>query len=143
MKYLVLLLTIITLTVYCTNRQIEGNKATCIINKPNERTSIIGEWSICSTISSDRISILYNACTKVNFNIDNTAIVTIPSGDKEILQWRQNNNKLTLTNIKSKNKTQTYFDDSEYEMVFTSKKDYTELKLIQSKINYTYVLGGS
>lgn len=143
MKYLLLILTIISLTVFCTNRQIESTKKTCVNNKPNERTSIIGEWSICATISSDGTSTSYNVCTKVKFNIDNTAIVTIPSGDKENLNWRQNNNKLTLTNIKSKSKADTYFDDGEYEMTFTSKKDYTELKLTQSRINYTYVLGGN
>jgi hypothetical protein len=109
-------------------------------------TGLISEWTTCTTMSSTGdsiICIMANLCTKINFKADNTVIVTKPSYVTETLQWKASNNKVTLTNINPANKDNVYFNDGIYEMTFTEKKEYTELKLTFTEKNYSYLLARS
>lgn len=113
-------------------------------NNTSDTIGLVGEWSCCAIQSGtgDSISTMQvNVCTIINFNIDNSAIVTIPSGDKGRLTWRLNKNKVILTNTDSTNKDNLYFNEGEYEMIFTNKKEYTELKLILTDKHLIYILG--
>ncbi len=144
MKYWLLLLTIITFS--CADTQPADSRTISYTNSSPVTNSLIGHWTICSTISGtgdSLVSTSYNVCTIVNFNSDNTATVIKPSGDSEFLEWKISNDKLVLTNKNPINTDEVYFDNGEYEMTFTKQQKYTELKLSQRQKNYTYVLGGN
>ena len=144
MKHLFLILTIILLTACNSDKQIVDNKSIIVINNTTEKNSIIGQWTICKRTwgSGDSIrGITANICTIVNFKYDNTAVLVYPSGDKENLKWNVNNSKVRLTNINPTNKESVYFNDGVYDMIFTPKKEYTELKITLPEKNYSYFLG--
>ena len=139
-------MTTITITFSCVDTQPADNKVIGFSNSSHLTNNLIGHWTICRTIrgTGDRVvETSYNVCTIVNFNSNNTAIVIKPSGDNEFLEWQISNDKLVLINKNPINKDNVYFDDDEYEMLFTSQQKYNELKLTQREKNYTYVLGGN
>jgi len=145
MKYFSIVLTALFLTNCNPDKSIIDNKNSIIdTSSTTETLGIIGEWLISRTISqkADNImEIACNSCPRINFKNDNTAVLTKPTGDKENLQWKINNNKIALTNINRTHTDSVYFDNAQYEMTFTNKKEYMELKLTLTEKNYSYILG--
>jgi hypothetical protein len=123
------------------------------------KDSLIGEWGINSTIlenQSDTItsfdsitftrkttirtggtSISCYSCPKVIFNSDFTAIIKYPNGDKENFKWSLIFDKLTISDIP----TNSVFYATEYQLIFTQKKEYIELELFEKEKGYAYILG--
>lgn len=144
-KIFTLFIYIFSLTfIGCADNNNLGERSdTSLVNSPKDGIDLIGEWTICRTQSGSGDSIVTinaNVCTIVNFNMDNTVIVTIPSGDKQYFRWIANKNDITLINTRQTNKGNAYFEDGKYEMLFTKVKKNIELKLILTAKSYTYIL---
>lgn len=143
------LLTVLVLSACGSDKQTSDNKAftfdkqnSAINNHSSEKVGIMGEWTIIKTLGSNKDSIVEtscNVCPKINFKINEIAIITYANGTIDSLNWKVTVDTMTIKKINPKTKF-PYFFDHKYKMTFADKKEYTELKLSMEN-NYTYVLG--
>ena len=105
----------------------------------NDQKKIIGEWAISGTKSiisenetQTETETLCNVCPKVNFTIDQNAIIVNSVGKREIYIWKIVGNKISFVNIGSEKVDNETFS-GEYELKFSQEKDFIELELINNK----------
>lgn len=110
-----------------------------ILNDSQENidSCLVGDWGIYEHIISGEL-IIYNVCPRIKFNEDKTAIVTLPSGDKELYSWSTTNEILRLS-YPLLNIADHYFESSEYKMEFEKKKNFIQLTIIL-KDNEKFIL---
>lgn len=104
----------------------------------NDAKKIIGEWTISKTKSifsgnetQTETEIVCNVCPKVNFTIDQNAIIINPGGEREIYIWKITGNKISFVNIGSKKVDNATFS-GEYELKFSQEKQFMELELFEN-----------
>jgi len=155
MKYSILLLIILTLFSCNLNTKSKVNQKDELDSTLFNTRKLIGEWIINGTISynntrkfniekgeweaiSDKVESKCNACPKIIFNTDYTAIIKFPNEKRENLKWVINNRSIKLMYFEV-----TSFraiDEGEYEMNSTQEKKTNKLELIQKDKNYLYIL---
>lgn len=94
---------------------------------------IIGEWGIYVMIMGKTQASCY-ACPKINFQKNNSAILTLPTDKKEYYHWSLEKNKLSLIPKNNKNdndKSSYYFHHTEYQIELNEKDKFIELKLLK------------
>lgn len=109
------------------------------INLPN--TNILGVWTNCAT-SSGGVTMTANVCKIIEFKSDNSAIITYPSQEKQIVKWTLTNDLLVinLTGNKSDNVNRT-LTDSLYEVHLTQDSISFDLELKAKNKDVIYYLG--
>ena len=101
---------------------------------------IIGIWGIYSfetkNIDDSLVTItICNVCPKINFKGDMIAILTLPSQDADTLDWKVNDDNLTITNRSNNRKSNTLSAD-DYKIDLYRKDGYQELRLSVEKEKY-------
>lgn len=97
---------------------------------------LIGEWGIYVTIFGDS-NAYCNACPKIEFKENNTAILTLPTNDKEwslseYYNWSLNETKLSIT-PQNNGDSDNYFDSFEYEIEINDKEEFIEFRMLKSE----------
>ncbi len=98
----------------------------------------MGEWGIYVS-NNNGIETKCNVCPKITFGQDETAILTLPSGDISKLKWKTVDSKLIITYIQISDDRRT-FPDSVYLMTFKKEKEFMELELEQTDKKYSKIL---
>lgn len=105
----------------------------------SDTIKIIGEWTISGTKSiisgnetQTETETLCNVCPKVNFTIDQNAIIINPGGKREIYIWKITDNKISFVNIGSEKLDNITFS-GEYKLKYSLEKHFIELELVENK----------
>ncbi len=109
------------------------------INLPNR--DILGVWTNCAT-SSGGVTMTANVCKMIEFKSDNSAIITYPSQEKQVVNWTLTDDLLLirLTGDKSAEINRT-FTDSIYEARLTQDSISFDLELKAKNKDVIYYLG--
>jgi hypothetical protein len=99
---------------------------------------LIGEWDVMVTIS-EGIQAKCNACPKIKFFTDYTAIIIYPNGQSENIKW-EIKNKTVIFKYLNEDAIDRAIDEAGYEMSFTQKEKSVELLLNQKDKNHSYIL---
>jgi len=112
------------------------NKETLKLSNSN----IIGDWTNCSS-TSNGVTITANVCLEIQFKIDGTAIITYPSKEKEIINWKISNDQIEFSRSNEKSdSTYRMFDENIYETDLTIKSQAYNLELKAKNKDITYNL---
>ena len=120
-----------------TNRQTEQNKKKNTSYKNQNTKRLLGDWGIYVHIANG-VAINCNVCPRIIFNNTDTAILTLPSGDKETYKWSEINNTLKTEFVGDK-MSEPYLADSEYKIKFNQKEKSVDLTLSLS-VTEQYIL---
>jgi len=87
-----------------------------MIPADSAKSNIIGVWTHCAS-RVNGVAITANACKIIEFKRDNSAVITYPSQEQEVLYWTMANDLLVidLTENKGDDHNRT-FTDSMYEV---------------------------
>ena len=112
-----------------------------IIPLDSAKRAIIGVWTQCAT-RVNGVTITANACKLVEFKSDNSAIITYPSQDKQVVNWTMANELLVIdlreNNGDNHNRT---FTDSIYEVHLEQDSISYRLELKAKNRDATHYLG--
>lgn len=144
MNQTILLLTLLTFFSCYTNKKSDDkrisdkNTISEIDSSTYLKNKLIGEWGIYVTIVGG-IEATCNVCPKVKFETNNQAIFTFPSGEREFYKWEVKGNRLVMTAIENRN-LNADFPDAGYKMNFTNKKNFIELRLMETEKKCSKIL---
>jgi len=94
---------------------------------------LIGEWGIYVT-NYNGASIVCNVCPRIEFKIDNSAIIKLPNGEYENYIWKIDGNNIV---IKPERKdADNYLNDKTYKMEIKEEVEFTELALKAENTEY-------
>jgi hypothetical protein len=88
---------------------------------------LIGDWGIYVQIMNG-LEMNCNVCPRIVFNDDNSATLTLASGENENYKWNSEKGILKIEFI-GENMSEHYLKNSEYKMNFDQRKEYLELTL--------------
>lgn len=105
----------------------------CSCNSENHKLDqrIIGDWGIYVQIGGGNV-IYCNACPRINFKDNKTAILTLPGNEEYYYNWSSKENKIAIS-LQNEKDSYNYFVGSEFDFEINNKEDYIELKLLKSK----------
>ena len=106
---------------------------------PAPANTVVGDWTISSTITSDGVEGKCKSCPAIKFNSDGSVVINNPKGDVVNLKWEMNGDKIKITTADNTN-PEGLFADIDYAMTFTQNKDSVKLEIIQAEKKYSYVL---
>jgi hypothetical protein len=125
--------------ISCTKNKINLNSkaASSLQAKAMSKTSIIGEWTINSTVENGLSSNCFS-CSIINFKENGTAKLIKPSNEEERIIWQCNHDLLKINYPENiKNRT---FLESDYKMTSKETKDYYELQIASNVNGFKYIL---
>lgn len=136
------LLTVLVLSACGSDKQTSENKTFTFDKQITGTKSLIGKWTISSTITRTNDSEgegLCNVCPTITFD-NNTALLTFPDNHTENYTWKTSTDTLTLLSNNSQTvSTLPQFFHLKYKMEYRQKKEFLELRLSPDK-DYTFVL---
>lgn len=94
---------------------------------------ILGEWGIYVSVLGDS-HVVCNACPKINFKENNTAVLTLSTNDNEFYNWNLKESKIKIT-PENEDNPNNYFDSFEYEIEITDREEFIELMMLQAEGN--------
>ena len=96
---------------------------------------LLGQWSICSTVSEDGWTTQYNVCPKIIFNSNGTADLSVG----ESIKWKVEKDTLYISPFSIVNKDfSSFFADFKYLIV--KSEDITSIQIQQIEKKYFYNL---
>ena len=102
-----------------------------VTKETSKDIEIIGEWGIYHHIINGIIASC-NVCPRIRFNDSQTAVLTLPSGEKEKYTWSILEKSLKLGFVQDDD-LKHYLPSSTYEMEFIKQDGYDELFLFLNK----------
>lgn len=102
--------------------------------------NILGNWTNCATISGGVQSVA-NVCRTIEFKKNNTAVITYPSKEKQVVNWTISDDQLiiNLTGRKS-DAVNRILTDSIYKMTLTKDSIGLDLELRSKNKDLIYSL---
>ena len=128
-----------------TTDSVQAHPSSTLNNLPTSlhltKKNILGSWTNCATRSSG-VVIKVNVCKIIEFKSDNSAVITYPSKEKQIVNWTISNDQLIINLTENKSyAVNRMLTDSIYETYLKQDSIGFDLELKVKNKDVIYFLG--